>query len=189
MKVLILCSILIFSAFAQKEHHEVPKIISPPRGKVTPPVRVEESPRNKRCPEGFQEIGKQCVQTVHAPAEVVCPHGTEQIDGKCAKIVGKHQVCPLGFEEEDGRCVREMKASSEVHCPPGFVLVEKNQVQCCTQTLQFPSYSIAIGFLVLIWLLCFQCAKKVQGPARHKCPGGSVARGDQCVQQVAEAAK
>lgn len=100
------------------------------------------------------------MQTAHAPAEVVCPQGTQQLDGKCAKIVGKHQVCPLGFDEEDGRCVRAMHASPETSCPEGFVFVGKDQ-----------------------------CAKKVQGPPHAVCPGGSIPKGDQCVRKVLEGAQ
>lgn len=127
MRPLILCAILIVSAFAQKGH-QAGKLMSPPKGKTTPPVVVDESNRDKRCPQGFQQVGKQCVQTVNAPADVVCPPGTSQVDGKCAALVGKRQVCPVGYDEEDSACLRKSHASPQVSCPEGYVLSGKGVV-------------------------------------------------------------
>lgn len=165
MKVFVLCAILVASAFAQKDH-QAGKLMSPPTGKTTPPVRVNESgksilsvlnqpsqwlkipayffvlapifrwfvlDRDKRCPQGFQSVGKQCVQTVNAPAEVVCAPGTELVDGKCVKAVGKRQVCPVGYDEEDGHCLRTRHASPDTHCPEGYVLTGKEEVSFSRQ--------------------------------------------------------
>lgn len=119
------------------------------------PVVIDQSAKHISCPEGYQELGKQCARTVYVEPQITCPNGGQlTAAGNCVKYLGKNSECLPGFNRVGGLCIRIRSAPRELVCPEGYLLRTDDE-----------------------------CVRTVTLPDHEACPAGSTVRGETCVIQ------
>lgn len=147
LRALLIAQLLLFSAFAQFDEFGV---IQAP---VSPPSEISRTPTSKRCPEGFESLGKECVRVVTIPSSRSCSPGAElTLDDNCATYIPKTATCDVGFEQIGNRCEHFESIPSRMACPAGYTLTDAGCVPPPTEL-----------------------------PPSEECPAGSVRRGDLCL--------